>query len=222
MAYQALVYHTAQGHPEAWTSEDIDVILFQGNNLHSVFLLKEKVSKYKDGRVAVCELPEKYDFSVVHGLETPVESEDGVLAFQTIIVTARASKCVDGPYAFENEDTAVQLCNVTPAFPNFMTDTFNENANESVNLVLTINDYSMAVWRIEGHNRLWFFDSHSRGPYGLHLHSHPLLPLCGGRLDRGVALVRSFRDTDHLIRHLIDLYGENFQYSARTFHITTR
>lgn len=223
IAYKALGYHAAQGHPEDWTSDDVDHILLQGNDLHSAFRLTR--NENKDGKVGVYELPQSHHFSeLVHSVEALEEGGDNTIAFQTRmqVVTATGGKSADGSYAFQSEDSAAALWELSPAFPKFMADTFNENTNESVNMVLTISIFSMAVWRIEGESKLWLFDSHSRGPDGLQWDPESPLSWRDGRLVPGVALVRSFKDIEHLSRHLRALYGENFLYSARIFHLTTR
>ncbi|XP_060071266.1 uncharacterized protein LOC132551175 [Ylistrum balloti] len=202
MAYEALAYQARRRHPETWTSMDIDNIIRLGHRQHSQFRIVDKLSTHIDQKVGVYQLPEEYQ---VRNLPTFLSMGNCGSSLERKGVTATMLSSVDGCFQYENRDFAEALSAVSPEFPAFMAKTFESNPKAAVHMVLTIGEYSMAVWRRKDDNRLWLFDSHRRGPRG----DNNVIPT-----DPGAALMRSFRNLDALMTHLIIQCGTNFSYSA--------
>ncbi|XP_021340566.1 uncharacterized protein LOC110441679 [Mizuhopecten yessoensis] len=212
MAYEALIYQAYRGLPETWTSWDVDTILRLGHRQHSQFRFVDRLSTHLDGKVGVYQLPNIYRVQTLPMFCSGSMTGDISLLRGVKIIHLSDT---DGCYQYESKETAGAMSGVAPEFPVFMAETFTTNTTAAVNIVLTIGEVSMAIWRAEGDTRLWLFDSHRRGPTGgVHILGTVFCPS-----DPGAALVRSFPDLDSLMTHLVELAGTNFVYSAALFSI---
>ncbi|XP_060080555.1 uncharacterized protein LOC132559936 [Ylistrum balloti] len=207
MAYEALAYQARRRHPETWTPKDIDDIIRLGHRQHNQFRNIDKLSTHIDGKVGVYQLPEEYR---VRNLPTFLSLGNCGSNLEGKGVTAKTLYSVDGCFQYESRELAEALSAVSPEFPDFMVTTFESDPKAAVNMVLTIGQYSMAVWRRKDDDRLWLFDSHRRGPMG----ENNVIPTDWQPLDPGAALLRSFQSLDALMTHLIIQSGTGFSYSA--------
>ncbi|XP_069128531.1 uncharacterized protein [Argopecten irradians] len=205
MAYQALAYQAVKNQPDNWTSKDVNTIIRMAHRQHARFRLTDKISDQIDGKIGIYQLPAKYIIKTIP--QFMVKKHDDAFS-EVPEVTATSLSCVDGCYEYTDSDIAEALSGVSPEFPIFMENAFKANREESVNMILTIGETSVAVWRRRNDDRLWLFDSHRRGPKGDFHYGTTETE------DQGSALVRSFKDLDALMTHLTTQYGTTFQYSA--------
>ncbi|XP_060080554.1 uncharacterized protein LOC132559935 [Ylistrum balloti] len=207
MAYEALAYQARRRHLETWTPKDIDDIIRLGHRQHSQFRNVDKLSTHIDGKVGVYQLPEEYR---VRNLPTFLSLGNCGSNLEGKGVTATMLYSVDGCFRYESRESSEALSAVSPEFPVFMARTFYSDPKAAINMVLTIGQSSMAVWRRKDDGRLWLFDSHRRGPRG----GINVIPTKRKPSDPGAALMRSFQNLDALMTHLIVQFGSNFAYSA--------
>ncbi|XP_069126988.1 uncharacterized protein [Argopecten irradians] len=205
MAYQALAYQAVKNQPDNWTSKDVNTIIRMAHRQHARFRLTDKISDQIDGKVGIYQLPAKY---IVRTIPQFMRKKHEDAFSEVPEVTATSLSCVDGCYEYTDSVTAEALSGVSPEFPIFMENAFKVNREESVNMILTIGETSVAIWRRRNDDRLWLFDSHRRGPKGDFHYGTTETE------DQGSALVRSFEDLDALMTHLTTQYGTTFQYSA--------
>ncbi|XP_060080240.1 uncharacterized protein LOC132559624 [Ylistrum balloti] len=212
MAYQSLAYKKVIGEPDTWNYRDIDAILQQGHLLHTHFRNVMKLSINEDNRIAVHELPSSYEIQVLppSSNATPSTIPEGGKVKMT------SSTAIDGPYAYASQEIADSFGNIAPEFPIFLLQTFTTDNADEVNIILTIGDFSMALWRRRNDNVIWLFDSHRRASTGLR-HIVPIWE--SDYYDNGAALARSFTRVSELLEHITELYGENFLYNVRFFNL---
>ncbi|XP_021347749.1 uncharacterized protein LOC110446773 isoform X2 [Mizuhopecten yessoensis] len=212
MAYQSLAYKKLMGQPDTWNYRDIDSILCQGHLLHSHFRYVMKLSTNKDNRIAIHELPLSYDVQVLPPTCTPGNGSSDLIQKVHVVFLYG----IDGMYAYNSPEIAKNVSSFAPEFPMFILQTFTTGNSEDLNMILTINDFTMAIWRRRNEDTIWLFDSHRRDATGL---GHAFLTWGSESYDTGAALARSFTGVSGLVGHITEIYGDSFYYNARFYNL---